>query len=409
MRQSLLVLSLLLPALYVPACNTPSPSDPTAGEKGSPGAKGDTGDKGDTGAKGDPGPQGQKGDTGLPGPKGDPGLQGPKGDTGAPGPKGDTGLPGPKGDPGLQGPKGDTGPAGPKGDSGSAGPKGDPGMPGSKGDPGSAGPKGDPGPQGPMGPPGSGAYIEDVGSFAGFTTTTYTGAISGGRIAAHAACAAAFSGGHLCHAAEYIQSNSGTTVPPSGAWLDASISDTESDAFNNGMAGSGRYVAYNGTCDSWSNASSSYYGTVVTPTGGIATQGCNASRVLACCNTPSKTRFAGFTTSATTGSASGRPAMHGRCASAFPGSHLCHATEYIRSNSATVVPASGAWVDPSLARGSTDRWNSGMPASGRYVYYNGTCDSWSNASSSYYGTSITTNGGVVTQGCNASRTLACCY
>lgn len=260
-----------------------------------------------------------------------------------------------------------------------------------------------------MGPPGSGAHIEDLGQFAGFSAASYTGAIAGGRVAAHAACAAAFAGAHLCHAAEYIQSNSGTTVPGSGAWLDASVSDTESDAFNNGMAGSGRYVMYSGTCDSWSTSSTSYQGTYVTVQGGISSGSCATSRVLACCNTLSKTRFAGFATTTTAGSAGGRPAMHARCASAFSGAHLCHATEYIRANSTQTVPSSGAWLDPSLSRGSSERWNSGMPASGRYVYYSGTCDSWSTSSSSYQGTYVTPSGGVSSGSCSTTRSVACCF
>ena len=388
MRGTLFWLSLALAPLSLSACNTPTPTEPGAGPRGPQGEPGPKGDPGQPGAKGDPGASGPAGPAGA---KGDPGLQGPKGDPGLPGPKGDPGLPGPKGDPGLPGPKGD------------------PGLPGAKGDPGAAGPKGDPGPQGPMGPAGSGALIEDLGQFAGFTTTSYSGAISGGRTGAHAACAAAFAGAHLCHAAEYIQSNSGTTVPSGGAWLDASISDTESDAFNNGMPGSGRYAYYSGTCDSWSTAASGYNGTLVTASGGISNSACSGSRVLACCNTPSKTRFAGFTRATSNGAASGRPAMHGRCATEFPGSHMCHATEFIRSNSTQTVPASGAWLDPSVSRGASERWNSGMPASGRYVYYSGTCDSWSTAASGYNGTYVTANGGIANQSCSTSRSVACCY
>jgi hypothetical protein len=173
---------------------------------------------------------------------------------------------------GLVGPKGDPGPAGPKGD------KGDPGstgLPGPKGD------KGDPGPQGPSGPAGSGAYSEEVGSFAGFTPTTYTGAGIGGRPGAHALCAAAFAGSHLCHATEYLLSNSATTPPTSGAWIDPSTSGGAA-VNNSGMPGSGRYI-YSYDCNDWTQATGTY-GHWLTPAGDVSTdKDCTVARVIACC------------------------------------------------------------------------------------------------------------------------------
>lgn len=402
MRTVAFLLSSLLPSLFISACNHPGPS--TNGEAVA--QKGDKGEAGDPGKNGNPGTPGTPG---SPGATGDTGPAGPKGDAGPAGPAGAKGDPGMAGAPGAPGAKGDTGPAGARGDVGPQGPKGDPGATGAKGDSGAAGPKGDPGPQGPSGPAGSGAYIEELGTFAGYTATTYTGSISGGRPGAHAICAAAFSGSHLCQAAEYIQSNSATTVPASGAWLDPSISDGDSENFNNGMAGSGRYVGYSGTCDSWSTTASGYSGTYIATSGAITNNACSASRVLACCNTPTKTRFAGFTSATTSGSAGGRPKMHAMCAAAFAGSHMCHAAEYIRSASGNSVPSTGAWLDPSIANAESSSFNTGMPASGRYVGYSGTCDSWSTAASGYSGTYVTTTGGITNNACTATRAVACCY
>jgi hypothetical protein len=362
--------------------------------------------KGDKGEPGEPGPQGTKGDKGEPGPVG---LPGPKGETGPSGPAGPTGAAGPAGATGPIGPIGPTGAQGPKGDSGAAGaqgPKGDPGTPGSTGP---AGPKGDPGPQGPSGPAGSGAYSEEMGTFAGFTAATYTGEITfggGGRPGAHAICAAAFSGSHFCHATEYIQSASGTTVPMSGAWVDPSTIDGSSTV-NSGPPGSGRYI-YGQTCSSWTNGTNALTGWWISPSGYVGTSGnCSNSRALACCNTAPKVRLAGFTATATTGSLGGRPKVHALCASEFPGSHFCHATEYVRASSSKPVPTSGAWVDPSTVDGGSTV-NSGPPASGRYIYGQ-TCDSWTNGTNALTGWWISPSGYIGTTGnCSNSRAVACC-
>ncbi|MFO0575214.1 MAG: hypothetical protein U1A78_14585 [Polyangia bacterium] len=356
------------------------------------------------GPKGDPGPAGPKGDpgtAGLPGPKGDkgdPGAQGPAGMAGAVGPVGPAGPAGPAGTMGAMGP---IGPAGPKGD------KGDPGASGAagaKGDKGDRGDKGDPGPQGPSGPAGSGAYSEEVGAFAGFTPTTYTGAGIGGRPGAHALCNAAFAGSHLCHATEYLLANSGTTPPTSGAWIDPSTSG--GSAVNNaGMPGGGRYI-YSYDCNDWTQATGAY-GHWLTPSGDISTdKDCTVSRALACCNSPIKVRFAGFTRTAVNGNQGGRPKMHAACAAEFAGSHFCHATEYLRSASPATVPMSGAWIDPSTSGGSAVN-NSGMPGGGRYIYsYD--CNDWTQATGAY-GHWLTPAGDISTdKDCTASRVIACC-
>ncbi len=171
---------------------------------------------------------------------------------------------------------------------------------------------------------------------------------------------------------------------------------------------SGRYL-YGSTCSSWSDASTSYSGTWIQPSGNITNSGdCSSTRALACCNTPTKPSFAGFTTATTTGSGGGRPKMHVMCASAFGGSHLCHAAEYIRANGSLAVPSSGAWIDPSTASG-TSTSNTGMPGSGRYLY-GSTCSSWTDGSTSYSGTWIQTSGNITNSGdCSISRSVACCY
>ncbi len=265
---------------------------------------------------------------------------------------------------------------------------------------------GNPGPQGPAGPPGTGAYTEDVASFAGFTAATYSGNM-GGRPAAHAACGAVFTGAHLCHASEYVLSNSATPVPATGAWLDASI--TPSDSFT--VEGShlfGRNT--DSSCLSFTTTSSSYTGTYL-QANGEATWGssnCGTSRALACCNGTPKIVFAGFTTAAYTGSMGGRPAAHAICGAELPGSHLCHAAEYVRSVSDETVPAGGAWVDASVdhAGGFTVE---GAPSFGRNT--DSSCLSFTTASTSYTGTYLQTNGEATwgSSNCQTARRLACCF
>ncbi len=365
---------------------------PQQGDVGEAGMRGAPGERGD---KGEPG---EKGDTGEPGEKGPAGPMGPVGMTGAKGDKGD------KGDTGEKGPAGPMGPMGMTGATGAAGMTGAQGPAGAKGD---RGEKGDPGPQGPTGPAGSGAFSEELGGFAGFTTATYTGAMSG-RPAMHAKCEAEFAGSHLCHAAEYILSNSATGVPsPNGAWLDPSTT-TSGGTSNSGLPGSGRSI-YGYHCLTWNDGTVGRYGTYVTSLGSVLEDGpCNVSRSLACCNGPRKTRFAGFTPTSTLGSVGGRPKMHALCAAAFSGSHFCHAAEYIRATSSVTVPASGAWIDPSTnVSGGTS--NSGVPGSGRSLYgYH--CLTWNDGTAGRYGTYVTSLGSISEDGpCSVSRAVACCY
>jgi hypothetical protein len=279
---------------------------------------------------------------------------------------------------------------------------------------GATGPKGDAGPAGPKGDPGtSGAYSEDLGSFAGFTASVYSGAITNGRPGAHAICAAAFSGAHLCHVAEFVQANVAVSTPGTGAWIDASIFVEGSEAItNNGMPGSGRNYSSIQVCSSWSSAASAGAGTIIDNRGGVASDACSSSHALACCNTPSKTRFAGFTTITTTGAGGGRSAMHALCARTFANAHLCHVAEYIRANSAVTVPTGGAWLDPSVGSGyaTSSRTNVAMPSSGRHLLATTTCDSWTKSVGLVAGTSVSVNGDIGSStSCGVARSAACCY
>ena len=367
------------------------------GDKGDPGGIGPKGDKGETGSKGDPGAPGA---AGAAGPKGDPGAVGPAGPAGSMGPIGPMGPAGPMGAPGTKGENGATGATGPAGSAGAAGAAGPAGATGP------AGSKGDPGPQGPPGPGGSGAYSEELGTFAGFTTPTYTGATMNGRAGAHALCAAAFTGSHLCHATEFLLSNSATLPPLGGAWLDPSTT-SGGGAQNTGTPGGGRYIqSYD--CNDWTAGTTGVYGYWLTQAGEIGTdKDCSVARSLACCNTPTKVRFAGFVPTPTTGALGGRSKMHAACATAFPGSHFCHATEYLRSNSPTTVPGTGAWIDPSTVSGGGAQ-NTGVPGSGRYIQsYD--CNDWTAGTTGVYGYWVSPAGEINTdKDCSVARSIACC-
>jgi hypothetical protein len=241
-----------------------------------------------------------------------------------------------------------------------------------------------------------------VGVFVGFTPTTHTGNL-GGRPAAHQICHNAFSGSHLCHAAEYLQADSAVTVPAAGAWVDPSSDG--SGTVTGGSLSFGRYVNF--ACSNWTTAGTGFSAYSITASGGVGNTGdCNVSRALACCSTPTKTRFAGFTVGTTNGNMGGRPAMHAMCAAEYPGSHFCHAAEYLRAASPTTVPATGAWVDPSTVEGGSTVVG-GVPRAGRYVNF--ACSNWTTAGTGFSAYSITAAGGVGNTGdCNVVRPLACC-
>ena len=123
-------------------------------------------------------------------------------------------------------------------------------------------------------------------------------------------------------------------------------------------------------------------------------------------------QFAGFTATAYDGNAGGREVMHARCAAAFPAAHLCHESEYIMANSATAVPAGGAWIDPSggIEASSSDAFpvhGTGHPRLGVYWGPNNTnCAAW-NATTGTLGYALTISGTSQVQ-CTSSHVLACC-
>jgi len=295
---------------------------------------------------------------------------------------------------------GPQGPAGPIGATGPAGPQGPSGVAGTTGPAGPAGPAGAPGPQGPPGPPSSGSEWEDTFAFAGFTAAKVPGNM-GGRPAAHAACAAEFPGAHLCHASEYTLSNSAAAIPATGAWMDPSAEATDSSVTHHGAPNYGRFLGY--SCSNWTNNGSSGFAILSTSDVDYYAA-CSVARSLACCNAPPKVVFAGFTPGNAAIGAGGRPAMHAACIAAFPGSHMCHASEYVRTASATPIPPSGAWMDPSIQFSGAVTHHS-APSFGRFLGYS--CSNWTNTAGS--GFAILPSSDVdYYASCSAPRPIACC-
>jgi hypothetical protein len=240
----------------------------------------------------------------------------------------------------------------------------------------------------------------------------------------HARCAAAFTGSHLCHVAEYQLANSATVPPAAGAWLDMSGGI---DGFNGNATVSnevanpdlGRYTGqlYLGNCDNWTAAvdgSAPTSGETVKPF--VATsQACTTSHVLACCSTPYVETFRGFTSTSVTGvRPGGRAEMHQLCGAQFAGSHMCHVGEYQRATPTASPPAGGAWLDMTgfLRQSSSVSNEIASNHLGRYTgqLYQGNCDNWSTAidgSAPTSGETITT-AGVTSAPCTTSRPVACC-
>jgi hypothetical protein len=317
---------------------------------------------------GSQGPQGVQGPTGMQGPQGAQGAQGPQGPQGAQGPQGLQGMQGATGATGMQGPAGATGPAG------------------------------------PAGPPGAVLYLDggvalqgDWFSFAGFTTMQVTGNL-GGRVGAHALCAAEFPGAHFCDENEYTSTTSDSTVNPAGAWVD-DYDSTQPAA---------RGLSY--VCNRWSTGTVGYEGLIIRSDGTIGTSyanssnyGCGTPRPVACCFTNVKNRLRGFTPTTYTGNLGGRLGAHAICRAAFSGSHFCHEGEYGRANSGTAVPAGGAWVDD---------YDSTQPGQRGLSYV---CNRWSTGTVGYEGLIVRTDGTIGTSyanssdyGCGTPRPVACC-
>lgn len=289
------------------------------------------------------------------------------------------------------------------------------GSQGAIGPAGPAGPRGAQGLAGPAGPAG-GLFGEDAAIFAGFTSSTAIGAI-GSREQMHARCAAEFPGAHLCHVAEYNLASSATSPPAAGAWIDTSAGTDggfEDYGANDSVASStsGRYAGrhpYN-NCLSWTTTAQSS-GLALEP-GGVFWHDCAEQLQLACCSSPYRERFRGFTSATVTGAAGGRAAMHARCGAEFPRAHLCHAAEYQRANPTIPPPTSGAWIDASgfalRDQGSLDTSTASANAgrwTARAIYEN--CTNWMDASSQLAGTTVKP-GLTTSASCATARPLACC-
>jgi hypothetical protein len=414
-----------------------------AGAQGDPGPAGPTGADGAAGVTGPVGPLGPQGPIGLAGPTGATGAQGPAGATGvtgATGPAGSgaTGATGPTGATGVMGPQGPIGPAGSgaTGATGPQGPAGNAGATGAAGVTGAAGPTGVAGPAGATGPAGTGAagpqgapgqpgpagnlYGEAAASFIGFTTGTTLGNL-GSREQMHAMCGAQFAGSHLCHVAEYGLANGASPVPANGAWVDTSgytgANSTYGD-YDVATPSAGRYVyTSTGNCSAWTALVDTYSqnetGMTISATG-PKSQVCNVPRALACCVSPFKEVFKGLAGS-TTGAVGGREAMHSVCATQYSGSHMCHVSEYYRTQNPVSLPASGAWVDTSGYTGANSTYGDydvATVTAGRYLYQStGNCSSWTALVDTYSqnetGMTVTPTG-PKSQVCNGVRPVACC-
>jgi len=124
--------------------------------------------------------------------------------------------------------------------------------------------------------------------------------------------------------------------------------------------------------------------------------------------------FEGFTTTSHDGSQGGREGMHALCDAEFAGAHLCHSAEYHLSNSATAVPAGGAWIDYSCGLSSSNITGNayiGTIQMGRYAGYStsGNCSNWTSDSASHRGYTLQLNQTTASaMYCDTPRPLACC-
>ncbi|MFZ5441993.1 MAG: hypothetical protein ACOZQL_18450 [Myxococcota bacterium] len=314
------------------------------------------------------------------------------------------GAAGPAGPQGLQGLAGPTGATGATGPQGPAGPTGATGATGPQGPAGPTGATGPQGPAGPAGPPGAVLLVDggvvvssDWYAFAGFTPATYTGNL-GGRVGAHALCAAAFTGSHFCDENEYTSSTSDVPVPSSGAWVD------DYDSAQPATRG------INYICNRWTTGTTSYEGLIIRADGtpgstyvSSSDYGCGTPRPVACCFAPRKRTFRGFTPATYTGNLGGRRGAHALCGAAFPGSHFCDEGEYGLSTSGAPVPAGGAWVDD---------FDASQPGKRGINYI---CNRWTTGTTSYEGLIIRTDGtpgstyvSSSDYGCGTPRPVACC-
>ncbi|MHB8872508.1 MAG: collagen-like domain-containing protein [Myxococcaceae bacterium] len=369
-----IIVSLAVIALLA-GCPPPSGTEGVAGATGPQGATGATGPAGATGALG---PTGEKGDPGqvlvldggvVTGPRGPTGPTGPTGAAGAQGLQGLTGAQGAMGLMGPQGLQGDAGVPGPQGATGAQGPQGATGPQGNVGLTGAAGPTGLTGAQGPQGATGPQGNIGLTGA-AG--PTGLTGA----------------------------QGPQGATGPQGNTGLTGATGATGPSG-PQGLAGVQGPIGPTGATGPQGPGGTGPAG----PQGNPGPQG-PAGPAGTGAYAEDAVGFAGFTAASYAGNAgaNGRATMHGRCAAEFSNAHLCHYSELLLSNSATFVPSTGAWLDPSS---DTDGMytTAGAPMYGRLTSGD-TCGGWS--ASTNYGTWIQPSGAVTYALCTESRPLACC-
>jgi hypothetical protein len=377
-------------------------------------------------------------------------TQGPRGELGAEGPPG---VAGPSGPPGLAGPQGAAGPTGPPGprgevmviltaDGGSvevdggvaivSGPPGAEGPQGSMGAPGPSGPRGmqgAPGPAGVAGPAGRDGdhFGEAAATFVGLTPTSHQGSL-GGPWAAHALCAGAYPGTHLCHVSEFYLSNPTIDLPDGGAWVDPSAltvplaAQPYADATFVAYPRAGRAVGP--ACMQWTDGTIAS-GVAVTPAG-PEYRLCGEARPLACCATRYRERFAGYTSATVTGAQRGVTSMHARCAAEFPGSHFCHGGEFLRATPTQAPPAGGAWLDATAEHATnpagfpsfiTTGWSAAHLEAGRLVgsptlqnnQQPPNCRGWTSMSPPATGALLTQAQGANVSACALPHALACCF
>lgn len=315
------------------------------------------------------------------------GIQGLTGMTGVAGPQGPAGPLGPQGLQGVQGLTGATGSSGPQGPAGSIGPAGPQGAPGTQGPV---------GPAGPAGPPGQVLYLDggvvlasegDSMVFAGFTVATFTGDL-GGFPGANAKCRVDFPSSFLCSYGDYNRAEPGLGAPASSAWV-----DSERDSF-------GRRAASpcNNGLGAWTFSGGVDTADVVTTTGAVSNSICSAAKPLACCQTPLKRIFRGFSSAVFTGDLGGFPGANAKCRAEFPGSYFCSYGDYHRAEPSLGAPASSAWVDSerdSFGRRAASPCNNGLGA-------------WTFAGVVDTADIVTATGAVSNSTCNVSRPIACC-
>lgn len=338
------------------------------------------------------------GATGPTGPQGVVGAQGPQGPVGMTGAAGATGATGPAGPPGPQGPVGATGVAG------------------------SIGPAGPAGPQGPAGslllPDGGlapGLFSSELGVFVGFTSGTFTGNL-GGRVGAHGLCQAQFGpSAWFCHATEFLNS-SAQGAPVGGAWIDWSTSENGAAVTAGGLS-AGRSATPNGSCASWTSSSTTpgtltvgVNGEIVNNASGVD---CTQARPVACCAGPRPTRVRGVTSMLYTGNLGGRVGANAKCLMEFGGTaHFCHAAEYQRAASSLQLPMSGAWIDWSASPVDGAAITGGLIRASRSATPNGSCASWTSASTTPGTLTVSRTGEVVNNAagvdCTQQRPIVCC-